>query len=178
MSPCPPPLIPHTYTILPTYLLLSPSLPMLALKSHPITILSLFPIATCLSISRLHLSMPSLFAPQLGWYTDTSLNPPNTTATPSPQTTSTVPLPPTFLALLPLTSLPPSSRGSALPFPRPPPTRPLPPHLPSAQLATPSPIPPASPSPPHFSASSCSSPSHSTSSHSRSRPTATPSTPK
>ena len=54
---------------------------MLALKSPPITILSLFPIVTCLSMSRLHLSMPSPSAPQLGWYTDTSLNPPTTTAT-------------------------------------------------------------------------------------------------
>ena len=122
--------------------------------------------------------MPSPSAPQLGWCTDTSLNPPPPQLPPSPQTTSAVPLPPTFLALLPLTSLPPSSRGLVPPFSRPPSTRQLPPHWPLAQLATPSPIPPASPSPPNFSASSCLSPSHSTSSHSRSRPTATPSTPK
>ena len=86
--------------------------------------------------------------------------PPPPPLLPFPQTTSAAPCP-----------FPPSSRGSAPPSPRPPPTKPLPPHLPSAQLATPSPIFPASP----FSASSCSFPSNSTS-LSRSRPTATPST--
>ena len=202
MSPCPPPLVPHeaihmrhthllapvhqipaclispTQTILPTYPppLSSPSYA--SVEIPPITILSLFPFATCLSISRLHLSMPSPSAPSLsGKLTPVSIPLPQPLL-PSPLTTSAAPPPPTFLALLPLTLLLPSSRESVPPSPRLPPTRPLPPHLSSAQSATPSPILPASPFPPRLSASSCSFPTHSTSSHSKSRPTAMPSTPE
>ena len=169
--PLPRPCFPH---MLP----LSPPLPMLALKSPPNN--NPFPVPHC--HLPFHIPSASFHAfpilPSLAGIPTPVSIPPPPPLPPSPQTTSSVPLPPTFLALLPLTSLLPSSRGSAPPFPRPPPTRPFPPHLPLAQLATPSLISPASPSPPHFSAFYCLSPSHSTSSHSRSRPTATPSTPK
>ena len=86
--------------------------------------------------------MPSPSAPQLGWYTDTNLNPPTTTATTLSPNHFCCP-PSTYFssAFSPLESLPPSSRGSAPLYPRSPPTKPLSPHLPSAQLATPSPIP-------------------------------------
>ena len=150
MSPRTPPLVPHetiymlhthllapihqipaclispTQSVLPTYMYPPPPLPTLALKSPPITIFSLFPIATCLSMSHLHvisLCRPHQSPSLVG--TQTLILIPLPLVPPSPQTTSAVPSLPTFPALLPLTSLPPSSRGSAPPSPHLPPTKPL-----------------------------------------------------